>query len=243
MPLQDPFALPLSRTHPWRGFHSAWAAAIARHLNQDVLPAGYYAIPNVELDGPVEIDIATLREQHESAGLSAADSFTPWTPTEPAMTVALDFPAIELVEVQVFYDENSPQLKAAIELVSPSNKDRPESRRTFVIKCLSYLHAGSSVLVVDVVTTRRANFHAEVLRLLERNGPAGWQSPTALYAVAYHAAMIEQVQQLQAWPEALTLGERLPRMPLWLGTDICVALDLETTYEMTCTDLRIRRAS
>src|SRR5262245_34372741 len=27
MPLLDHFAPPLSRTHPWRGFHSAWASA------------------------------------------------------------------------------------------------------------------------------------------------------------------------------------------------------------------------
>jgi arylsulfatase A len=33
MPLLDHFAPPLSRTHPWRGFNSAWASAIARHLN------------------------------------------------------------------------------------------------------------------------------------------------------------------------------------------------------------------
>ncbi len=31
-------------------------------------------------------------------------------------------------------------------------------------------------------------------------------------------------------------------MPLWLGADLCVPLDLETTYLMTCTDLRIRLA-
>lgn len=32
MPLQDHFHPPLSRTHPWRGFHGAWAAAIVREL-------------------------------------------------------------------------------------------------------------------------------------------------------------------------------------------------------------------
>ncbi len=50
MPLHNHFIPPLSRTHPWRGFHSAWASAIARHLNGGVLPAGSYAIPNVELE-------------------------------------------------------------------------------------------------------------------------------------------------------------------------------------------------
>jgi hypothetical protein len=35
----------LNRTHPWRSFHGAWAAAMARLLNQGVLPPGYYAVP------------------------------------------------------------------------------------------------------------------------------------------------------------------------------------------------------
>lgn len=242
MPLFNHFVPPLSRTHPWRGFHSAWAAAMARHLNQGVLPPGYYAIPNVELDGPVEIDVATVRDRQAEVGAAAAEPMGLWTPPQPALTVALDFPPLELVEVQVFYDEDCPELKAAVELVSPRNKDRPEARRVFAIKCLSYLHAGSNLLVVDVVANRRANFHAEILGLLDLNCPAAWQSPTELYAVAYRAAAVEQGRQLEAWPEALAVGNPLPRLPLWLGVDICVPLDLETTYQMTCADLRIRLA-
>jgi len=242
MPLHDHFAPPLNRTHPWRGFHSAWAAAIARHLNHSVLPAGYYAVPNSDMDGPVEIDVAALQSRQAEAG-GGPDLPVLWSPSQPALTVTLDFPLLELIEVQVFWDEGDPQLKAAIELVSPRNKDRPDARRAFATKCISYLHAGSSVVVVDVVTNRRANFHAEILGLLEINGPAAWQSPSDLYAVAYQAAPVEEARTLRAWPEALVIGSPLPRMPLWLGTDICVPLDLETTYQMTCTDLRVQLAN
>ena len=62
MPLLNHFNSPLNRTHPWRSFHGAWAAAIARMLNQGVLPAGYYAIPLVDRDGPIEIDVAAMRQ-------------------------------------------------------------------------------------------------------------------------------------------------------------------------------------
>ena len=74
MPLLDHFNPPLSRTHPWRSFHSAWAAAMARLLNQGVLPGGYYAVPLVELDGRVEIDVATLRKP-ESVSLDLEASY------------------------------------------------------------------------------------------------------------------------------------------------------------------------
>jgi hypothetical protein len=62
MPLLDHFRPPLSRTHPWRGFHGAWAAAMARLLNAGVLPSGFYAVPFLDREGPFEIDVAALRE-------------------------------------------------------------------------------------------------------------------------------------------------------------------------------------
>src|SRR3954465_13115734 len=63
MPLLDHFNPPLNRTHPWRGFHGAWAAAMARLLNRGILPSGYYAVPLMDRDGPIEIDVAALHDQ------------------------------------------------------------------------------------------------------------------------------------------------------------------------------------
>src|SRR5258708_5261154 len=125
MPLLDHFNPPLNRTHPWRSFHGAWAAAMARLLNQGVLPAGYYAVPLVDRDGPIEIDVAALREQDApifSAGPAATQT---WTPPAPGLTLAVELPPAEGVEVQVFADDGDPRLAAAVELLSPRNKDRP----------------------------------------------------------------------------------------------------------------------
>jgi hypothetical protein len=35
----------------------------------------------------------------------------------------------------------------------------------------------------------------------------------------------------------------LPRLPLWLGTELSVPLDLEASYLDTCATLRLRDAS
>jgi len=80
MPLLDHFRPPLSRSHPWRAFHGAWAAALARLLNAGVLPEGYYAVPFLDRDGPIEIDVAALRD-FEPTG---PDPPTPWVPAAPA---------------------------------------------------------------------------------------------------------------------------------------------------------------
>jgi hypothetical protein len=42
---------------------------------------------------------------------------------------------------------------------------------------------------------------------------------------------------LQTWSHTLTVGQRLPTLPLWLAGKLAVPLDLEQSYEQTCHDL------
>lgn len=241
MPLLDHFNPPLNRTHPWRGFHGAWAAALARLLNQSVLPAGYYAVPFADRDGPVEIDVAALREQEAPVPAAGATVPQTWAAPAPGLAVAVELPAADAVEVQVFADDGDPRLAAAVELLSPRNKDRLRARQAFAVKCVGYLQQGSSVVVVDTVTTRRADLYAAILSLL---GVAAGAAPLiGLSAVAYRAVgREEEQQQLQVWPAALALGQPLPTLPLWIAPDFSVPLDLEASYQTTCADLRIRQA-
>lgn len=60
-----------------------------------------------------------------------------------------------------------------MEIVSPGNKDQPESREAFVSKCHALLQQEVFVAIVDPVTERQMNHYAE---LAERMGAA----PSAL---------------------------------------------------------------
>src|SRR6476659_6555350 len=100
MPLLDHFHPPLSRSHPWRGFHGAWAAAMARLLNGGVLPPGYYAVPFLDRDGPVEVDVAALREFDPA--VVGTGGVRPWAPAEPGLSIAVDWSATDDVRVEVF---------------------------------------------------------------------------------------------------------------------------------------------
>src|SRR5262245_55687835 len=163
MPLLDHFHPPLSRTHPWRGFHGAWAAAMARLLNGGVLPAGFYAVPFLDRDGPVEIDVATLGESKLAVPAGETGAIQPWTPPAPGLTLAVEWPSIDDVCVEVLTDDGDPRLVAAVELVSPRNKDRARAREAFAAKCADHLRHGCGVVIVDVVTTRRTDLHADLL--------------------------------------------------------------------------------
>jgi len=238
MPLRDHFALPFRAYWPWDGFNSAWANAIVAHLNQS-LPPRFYAIAHIQRGTRFEIDVAMLEDQ-SNVGLARGGVQTAvWAPPKPPLVTPVDFTCADVFEVQVYYDEDGPRLVAAVELVSPANKNRPSYRRAFTIKCASYLQENVALVVIDVVTERQASFHAELMALIQGSAQAHWQSPTNLSAVAYRTLDAEQESRLEIWPESLAIGEELPTMPLWLGTDIALALDLEQTYQATCDTLRI----
>ena len=243
MPLLDHFRPPLSRTHPWRGFHGAWAAAMARLLNGGVLPEGYYAVPFLDRDGPVEIDVAALREF--SPHPAGATDGPAWTPAAPELTVAVDWPAADDVRVEIYTDDGDPRLAAAVELVSPGNKDRPASRDAFAAKCAGYLRRGCGLVVVDAVTTRHADWHSDLLAAVAAGTPAAEAAAVpqpGLRAVSYRAVGRNETGRLLAWLAALEVGHPLPTLPLWLAADLPIPLDLETSHAAACSDLRIRHA-
>jgi hypothetical protein len=149
------------------------------------------------------------------------------------VTVTTAFAAQDLFEVRV-YDENRFQrLVAAVEFVSPSNKDRPESRRAFAVKCASYLQQHVSVIVVDMVTEKHFNLHREIFDLMEQANASTWTDEVNLYAVAYRVMKEKKQWRVGVWSHPLTVGATLPTLPLWLAGDLAVPLLLEETYEET----------
>src|SRR5262245_30363670 len=66
-------------------------------------------------------------------------------------------PGLDSYEIRVYQDLGGAEFRAAIELVTPANKDPVESQRMFAAKCVGYLRHGVAVVIVDVVTVRSAN--------------------------------------------------------------------------------------
>jgi hypothetical protein len=239
MPLLDHFHPPLHGPRRWEGFHHAWATVIAQQLNQEILPPEYFAEPEISLGPELEIDVATLESTRaDHAGTASATMV--WSPPRPRIAVKVDFARLDSYEIRVYQDLGGAELRAAIELVSPANKDRAGSRRTFAAKCAGYLKHGIAVVVVDIVTSRAANLHEELFDTLGvKSRRAAWRSSTGFYAVAYRAVTTRKAPRVEAWPEPLALGEALPVMPLWLSLDLCVPVRLEESYLATCRSLRI----
>ena len=242
MPLRDHFHPPVSDLAPWDGLHGAWPTLIVLDLNRR-LPPRYAASPRVYLGAAFEIDVAATDRYAPppaggTGGPNGGVATAVWAPPEPTLAVETDLPGQDEYEVRVF-DTQRRRLVAAVELVSPANKGRPEHRRTFAAKCAALLRRGVSVTIVDPVTARRANLYADLLDLLGRTDPALSPAPPPLYAAACRWREDGDSWRLEAWAHPLAVGRPLPTLPLWLAADLAVPLDLETTYEETCHGLRI----
>jgi hypothetical protein len=231
MPLLDHFHPPVSQRRSWEGFHGLWAAALVEKLNRDVLADEYFADMQVHIGSQVEVDIATLEESKgtgQRSGTAATALAPAWAPPATDLVFPIVFP--DDIEVQVFATVTGATLVGAIELVSPGNKDRSETRQAFAAKCVSYLTRGIGLIVVDIVTNRLANMHNEVMALLGRGEPFLLAPSVTTYAVAYRPSRQTSGDQIELWPRPVPLGQPLPMLPLALRNAGVVPVDLETTY-------------
>jgi Protein of unknown function (DUF4058) len=244
MPLRDHFRPPLDDSRSWDELHGAWPTVMVMNLNRQ-LPRRYVAAPRVHLgpDGEIDVsayepdvpDSATVPTGRANGGVATAA----WAPPRPTLDVAVDLPVQDEYEVRVYDTHRHRRLVAAVEIVSPANKDRPEHRRAFVAKCAALLQENVSVALVDLVTTRQFNLYVDLLEMIGQADPSFTPEPPAIYATECRWTRDGDTRRFRAWTHTLAVGQRLPTLPLWLADNLAVPLELETTYEETCSILRI----
>jgi hypothetical protein len=250
MPLRDHFHPPLSDQRHWESFHSRWINSIADALNE-VLPESYFSEPESHAGVSLEIDVGTFRGSREDtsssngqpAGQSATNGatavatlprvFLPGTPHESVKTAFSDD-----FEIRIFRESGGAKLVAAIELISPGNKDDAEARRTFATKCASYLHNSVAVIVIDTVTERSANLHDEIMPLVTSDTVAE-MGRGALYAVSYRPILANGEAAVELWKYRFGIGDAIPTLPLWLNAVLAVPVELEATYTTALRRARI----
>jgi hypothetical protein len=262
MPLRDHFRPPVSTKSSWEGFHGMWPALIVQRLVKH-LPENFTAEPRVHIGAMFEVDVSAYEdnaaevrqhvrqiETHIAEG-SGGGATAAWAAPAPTSVAEVDLVDQFEYEVLVYEQSRGRHLVAAVELVSPANKDRLDSRRAFVAKCATLLQQKVCVCIVDLVTTRNFNLYAELMELagqFEATSshtspaaalPAPMQSST--YAVSLRGRNVKSRPRIEAWAYPLAIADSLPTLPLWLTEDQSVPLELEASYEDTCQVLRVDR--
>lgn len=245
MPLRNHFRPPVSDHFSWEGFHGIWPGEMIRCLISH-LPEGYTAEPRVHLGQVYELDVNAYEHDDDpsswlsDSGGGTATATATYTAPEPTLTVD-EYEYIDeySYEVLIFDQERGRQLVAAIEIVSPANKDRPESRRAFVSKCAALMHNQVCVSIVDLVTSMKFNLYAELLALIDAVDPAFTPKQPASYAATCRNRPGKK-RGLTTWAYPMPVGEKLPTIPIWLDEKRMIPLELEASYEEACRVLRIR---
>jgi hypothetical protein len=232
MPLLDHFHAPLLNRHAWMSFHGSWCNAMMRQLNRMLRPR-YLAEFHVRLGREVEADVAEFRQNEVSVSLGNGPAeggvaVATWAP--PAVTLTMQGVFPDDIEVEVVDTRDGATLAAVVELVSPGNKDRAETRDAFTAKCAAYLQRGIGLVVIDVVTSRLANLHDALVDRLGQPATCHMPEGTGLYATSYQPTHRKEGNSLDTWLFPLAVGQPLLTVPLALRGAGIVPLDLEQSY-------------
>jgi hypothetical protein len=211
----------------WEGVDHLWITELLRWIKPR-LPAGYRTFigsaPTLAVGAPDKPAVA-VHDWPEDEGKDAAGTPAEASEDEPDTEVAV---AMLHTDAAVFV-ERAGELVAAVELVSPRNKDRLLARTVYLTRYLGYLLKGVHLLLVDVhrrpLKFSFADRIAEELQLEQPPCPAP-------FAVSYRVG--EEAPNggrfLAVWRRPLAAGQPLPSLPLPLTIERRVSIDLEKTY-------------
>lgn len=211
----------------WSSLHIVWQAQLLDWI-QPRLPAGYRAylgsVPALTIDAPNgHPDLGVRRWQPDPPGAG--------TVADPPPVPAPDTETVAVFEVDpqtaVHIDLHG-RLVAAVEVVSPRNKDRPDARARYLGRYLGYVRQGVHLMVVDALPRPAGFSFADAIAA--NLGFA--QPPTpAPCAVSYRVGeSVPEGTVLAVWRRPLEVGHQLPTLPLALTLGEAVPIDLDQTY-------------
>jgi hypothetical protein len=210
----------------WDSVHLVWLNQLLDWV-QPRLPAGFRAylgaVPALTIDTPNGRPDVSVREWSPSpADASGAGAEGTTEPDQEAVaTFTLD------PQRAVHIDLHG-QLVAAIELVSPRNKDRPSARERYLGRYVGYLHQGVNLLLIDVLPRPAGFSFADALA-----ANLGFAQPPcpAPCAVSYRVGEpVPEGTLMAVWRRPLKVGQPMPTIQLALDTHQDIPIDLEHTY-------------
>ncbi len=208
-------------------FHQVWTIAIRNALNRGVLPPGYYAMADQRVSGP-EPDVVALRLRGPapSGGLAVADA--PPRVRQIARVEAESAIYARKANRIVIRHQLGPVV-AAIEVVSPGNKDNKNGIGSFVTKAVDFLRNGIHFVVIDLFPPGPrdpAGIHQLIWDELSSRPFEPRPEDKPLTVASFDAG-----EPLTAYVDPVAVGDRLPDTPLFLAPGWYVNIPLEQTYE------------
>jgi hypothetical protein len=215
----------------WEGVHDIWLVELLRCIKPQ-LPQGYRAhlgtTPAVAIDAPDGKPDVAVRHWENGSDRAAPSTSELTEPDVATATFAID-PNVALI---ITYHG---QLAAAVEIISPRNKDRPASRATYLARYLGYLKWQVNLMLVDVHPEPAGFSFADALAAELGLKEPPLPSPMAVaYRIGGRAP--DGGSFVEMWKRPLAAGQPLPKIPLPLSATLQVQVDLDATYSRAAAD-------
>jgi hypothetical protein len=225
MPLHD-----WTDERSWDSVHPFWLAYLVEWI-QPRLPEGYKVflggVPALTVGATNGKPDVSVRQWERRASQEAVATDT--AVMEPDLEANVTFRLDPQPAVHVDFHG---QLIAAIEVVSPRNKDRAAAKETYANRYLGYLRLGVHLLLVDVLPRPKGYSFSDVITVA-----LGLELPPLPppFAAAYRVGEVVPVGEdmgslVGLWRRPLQVGQPLPALPLPLNVHQAIQIDLEETY-------------
>ena len=222
----------------FHAFHLGWLGHLQAAMNEGLLPPDYYALaeqhatPAAKQAARVVADLLTLHGP-------ADDNPPPLPPAAGGLALAEAPPKVKHHSIATpsprttrrtlaLRHVSGHRLVAVVEIVSPSNKDRPENVEELASKIAALLEAGIHVLLVDLFPPgphdpRR--IHGAIGTWTADGVREELPSDAPLTLASYRANGF-----IDAYVETLAVGQPLPDMPLFFHAERYINVPLAATY-------------
>ena len=213
----------------WDSVHPFWLAYLVEWI-QPHLPEGYKAF----LGGVPALTVASANGKPDVSVRqwgpgSAVEALTSGTGVlEPDLEASVTF---RLDPQRALHIDFHGQLIAALEIVSPRNKDRGDAKQTYCNRYLGYLRLGVHLMLVDVLPRPKGfSFSDAITSGLGLSLPPLPPPFAATYRVGEVVPVGDDMGSLVGvWRRPLQVGQPLPPLPL--SVHRAVVIDLEETYQ------------
>lgn len=214
----------------YHNFHVQWQAALAIALNSGALPEGYFAMVEQRLDGPIpdvlaiEIPNAPSDPVNGSGGLAVAT-----TPPKTRFVARTEAGVYAHRTKRVTVRDELGRVVTVIEIISPGNKDTPNSIRAFTTKMAELMYHGVNLIVVDPFPPSARDPQGMHKAIWDGIADAPFELPAdkRLTAAGYCA------ETLTGYVEPFAVGDAVPDVPLFVSGERYVPCPLEASYQAT----------
>jgi hypothetical protein len=215
----------------WDSVHPLWLTYLLEFV-QERLPEGYKAflggVPSLSVDaGAGKPDVSVRQWGKKPLGEAAASSTSV---VEPDLEASV---SIRLDPQRAVHIDYHGQLIAAIEVVSPRNKDRADAKETYSNRYMGYLRLGVHLMLIDVLPRPKGfSFSDVITSSLGLDLPPLPPPFAAAYRVGEVVPLGDDMGSLVGfWRRPLETGHPLPKLPLPLSVHRAIEIDLEETYQ------------